>query len=214
MSVFKHKGGNIYYAGFGALGRYFVRSLGTSNRREAERKEKKLRALAEAGRLQLRVSADDRAKKIKKSLANRRVSRSHRASARAAAKERKADPEKKAEWIASIRTGQADPQVKALMIKANRNTAANPVSQRKKSQSGKKLWKRRGHKKRVSRSMITKWDSDEFRKKNLDGRDLAAAERLKQRGFVVEHARSSNRSVAPKSPQERGPDPLPIEETS
>jgi hypothetical protein len=205
MSIFKYEGGNIYYAGFGVGGQYFVRSLGTSNRREAEREEKKLRALAEAGRLPLKVSADDRTKKIKKSLANRTVSRVHRASLKAAVKERKDDPKKHADWIAAIKTGQADPEVVKVMKKANRDSADNPVSQSRRRRSGKRAWKIRGRKQRVSRSMTNKWATDkDFRKKNLEGRDRAAADRLKRHGFLI-------RSGAPKPLRKRGPIPRPTE---
>jgi hypothetical protein len=204
MSVFKYKGGNIYYAGFSVDGRHFVRSLGTSNRRKAEREEKKLRALAEAGRLPLRVSADERRKKIKNSLANPTVSRIHRASHRAAAGKRKKDPQKHAEWIAAIKAGQADPEVKKLMTKANAATATNPLTLEKHRRVQKKVWKRRGHKQRVSRKMKSKWDTDEFRNKNLGGRDRAAVARLKRLGFLI-------RAGAPKPQRKRGPVPKPTE---
>src|SRR5580700_8285076 len=206
MSVFKHraKGRNIYYAGFGVRGQYFVRSLGTSNRREAERREKKLRALAEAGRLPLKVSADERAEAISKSLAIPVVSRTHRAKVKATARKRKENPEEQKAWIASIKAGQSDPEVMTRMLEANRATAANPLVQKQKSRSGKKMWKRRGHKARVSRSMKNKWTTEEFRNKNLGGRDRAAADRLKRLGFLI-------RSGAPKPPRKRGPVPKPTE---
>lgn len=221
MGVFKYrsKSRNIYYAGFGARGQYFVRSLGTSNRQEAERREKKLIALAEAGKLPLKVSAAERIEKIRKSLSIQVVPRTHRASAKMAAKKRKADPEKQEKWIDSIKTGQSDPKVKAAMIAANQNTANNPVSKRKRQRSSKKTWKKRGHRSRVSRSMTKKWATDEFRKRNIDGRDLAAAERLKKRGLSIGGAISSamaKGSIAvpvKRSPRKHGPDKLPFPRT-
>jgi hypothetical protein len=183
MSVFRYKGGNIFYAGFGARGQYFVRSLGTSHRREAESKEKKLRALAEAGRLPLRVSAEDRAASIKNSLGNSSVARSHRAGSNAAAQKRKKDPAKWDAWIASIKDGQADPTVKSKMAEANQRTATNPVSKRRKRRSLKRMWKRRGHRGRVIGSLKVALATPAVQKRRADGRLRWAAELLEQHGY-------------------------------
>jgi hypothetical protein len=207
MGVFKHqsKGRNIYYAGFGVRGQYFVRSLGTSNRREAERKEKKLRALAEAGRLPLKVSEDDRVKAIRKSLAIPIVSRIHRASARAAAKKRKESPEKRKAWIAAIKAGQDVPEVKALMVKANQETAANPISKKRKRRSLKKMWKRRGHTSRVSEGVRKANATVEVKERRRVGRERWAKKLL---GIDVT---ANAPSGGAKKPRKHGPDPMPFE---
>ncbi len=178
MSVFKHKGGNIYYAGFGVGGRYFVRSLGTSNRREAERNEKKLRALAEAGLLPLKVSADERAKAIRKSVAIPAVSRIHLAKVKATARKRKKSTAERDAWIASIKAGQSDPTVKSKMDEARLRTNSDPKYRKRKSRKQKKVWKRRGHRSGVSKALIKTLATDESKERRRVGRERWARKLL------------------------------------
>ena len=195
MSVFRPKGRTVYYAGFGAGGRYFVRTTGTANRRAAEREERRLRELAEQGKLAT-PSPEERAASIKRSLAGRTVKRRHVAKSREAAERRASDPEAKKAWIDSIREGQSVPEVKEAMHAANERTAKNPSSQRKKGKSVRRLWRRPGHSRRVSVSMATKWRT-EWRAKNISGRERNAIARLRAKGFSVR----SNEPKAPGRPQ-------------
>jgi hypothetical protein len=198
MSVFKHKGRRIYYCGFGARGRYFVRSTGTANRRKALRMERELRALAAAGKLRT-PSPDERRRLIARSLRDSNVKRDHRAKIRETANRREADPEAKREWIDSIKSGQSEPAVKSKMDEARLRTNSDPAYRKLRRRSQKKVWKRRGHKARVSRSMKNKWATEEFRTKNLAGRDLAAADRLGRRGFSIGQSQSSDRPGGPRA---------------
>lgn len=191
MSIFRPKGGTIYYAGFGCDGRYFVRSTGTENRQEALRVEKRLRALAKAGKL-MPPTSEERAASIARSLQAPQVKRRHVAKNREAADRRDADPAAKQDWIESIRAGQSRPEVKRAMKDASDRTAANPVSQKRKSRSMTAHWRRRGHRARVRKSMRAKWRS-EWRAYNMAGRDRAAIERLEAQGFSIMRAEPRRR---------------------
>jgi hypothetical protein len=195
MSIFRPKGRTVYYAGFGAGGRYFVRTTGTASRRKAEREERRLRELAEQGRLPT-PSPEERAESIKRSLAVREVKRRHAAKNREAAERRARDPKSKRAWLDSIRAGQSVPDVRDAMRAANDRTAKDPSSQRKKSKSLKRVWRRPGHRPRVRGSMAAKWRDPGWRAKNIAGREKNAIARLQAKGLQLATAR-------PKKPRGR-----------
>jgi G3E family GTPase len=202
MSVFKRKGGEIYYAGFSVGGRYYVRSTGTANRKKALHVEKQLRSKAAAGKLES-PSPEERARSITRSLKVPKVRHRHDAKIRKAVDRREADPDAKAEWINSIKKGQSVPEVKAKMIDANRATAKNPVSKKRKHRSLKKMWKRPGHTSRVSASLKKTLATDESKKRRSDGRLRWAKEILEQNGVPFPGSAHGEQSRKPHARKER-----------